>query len=349
MWREWEERDGQWGRLPSEAHGTLTELHVAAERELALENGWKVEERKTVADVTNTLAHPCEPLLFLATRDGVVAVHDLATGTTRRMNAEHDLPVTVLAYSPNARQLATTDFGGNVMIWDVETCTRVRTLVGGRRDVAEAIWSPCGDFFATGSGRGLIRVYDVEKGTLRYRVQAGAAIESMVAHPDGEVFVTSVGRGHVQTWRWDSGELVGELPPPPFELPQFYSTSEVLIAVSIDGQIAARPWNVADGWKKLDLPPLWSCGGRGVALAHGLFVSVNQFGKLLSWRVTGPDPNAWTPVFLGAPVRVSPSANTAVPNPALAGPRLVIAPAFGDTLQLWTPPASPSTPAGLLC
>lgn len=80
-----------------------------------------------------------------------------------------------------------------------------------RGSVRSCTFSPDGRWFATGSSRGELRLWDLASASSVWRTKAHAVVHRVRFSADGERLVTCGYQGGVRLWSRDSGALVGEL------------------------------------------------------------------------------------------------------------------------------------------
>ncbi len=168
------------------------------------------------------------------------------------------------------------------------------TLYGGATAIQALAFSPTGTILATGSGEGLVRLWDTTSGQRRATLRChNAIIYSLAFSPDGRTLATGSGDCTAKLWDLSSGQeratlrgharyvhTVAFRPP----------DGEVLATGSPDGTV--RLWNVATHEQqtvlRLDSCDLWRLGlafspdGKTLATA-------NTHGTVTLW-----DPNTGT-------------------------------------------------------
>jgi WD40 repeat protein len=93
---------------------------------------------------------------------GRVDLYNLRDGSLVRSFASEKGPaaswLTCIAFSPDGRLLAATDWNGTVTLWDVATGRRKRTIAEHRGGVLSAAFSPDGATLATGGEDQMLRL-----------------------------------------------------------------------------------------------------------------------------------------------------------------------------------------------
>jgi WD40 repeat protein len=143
-----------------------------------------------------------------------VIIWDLATGRPRhrldlsgaRTVALAYSPTVALAYSPDARRLATVNaFERPIRIWDVRTGDQLRLIAGQSRPSSFSVaFSPDGRLLAT-AGDGTASLWSVATGRELRRVDGQADRLSHVAFsPDGRTLVATGNDDDIRFWDLDS-------------------------------------------------------------------------------------------------------------------------------------------------
>ena len=132
-----------------------------------------------------------------------VYVYEVATlREVRRLETE--APTLVVAFSPDGRLLASGYEDETVILWDVGTGERVRTLAGHTdeyRPVYSVAFSPDGRLLASGSLDNTVILWDVGRGE-QVRTLAGHtwAVYSVAFSPDGRLLASGSWDGTVIRW-----------------------------------------------------------------------------------------------------------------------------------------------------
>ena len=119
-----------------------------------------------------------------------------------------------IAWSPDAKHIAAATDRGTVMIWEVGSGKKLRSLMGGGAAVHSIDWSPDGDRLASGEGEGIesfgigdrtmailwesgeatIRIWDWRTGkTLLSLAVPTGPVSSLDWHPDGRQLLAVYG------------------------------------------------------------------------------------------------------------------------------------------------------------
>jgi WD40 repeat protein len=100
-------------------------------------------------------------------------------------------PVSSVAFSPDGRLLASGSDDQTVILWDVRTGERVRTLTGHTGPVRSVAFSPDGRLLASGSEDQTVILWDVGTGE-RVRTLTGhtGPVRSVAFSPDGRLLAS---------------------------------------------------------------------------------------------------------------------------------------------------------------
>ena len=145
---------------------------------------------------------------------------DAATGQQRMLLEGQAPPVTALAFSPDARLLASASYTRtDVWLWDVCTGKPVLLIPNALEgcSVEALAFHPQGtylvvggiDWMATGGSDGAVALWDpVQRCQL---AQFGYGTTTLAMHPSGQRLATASLTGSLQVWALPAGELLAEL------------------------------------------------------------------------------------------------------------------------------------------
>ena len=122
--------------------------------------------------------HPNGVYVFSASdeTDKTIRMWSVITGDCMRIFVGHTQYVCAVACSPNGKTLASSDEGGNIMFWDIETGTRIKTSRGhGRGGIWSLSFNVEGTVLATAGTDGSVRLWDVELPADGYKAAVAGA------------------------------------------------------------------------------------------------------------------------------------------------------------------------------
>ena len=142
--------------------------------------------------------------------DKDVIICEAATGRVIRSFGKHNAGIEGMAYSPNARCLATSGNDGTVKIWDEATGELLRTLRGHTGAVKDVAYTPDGRRLTSAGWDKTVRIWDAETGqeTLTLRGHTDIVMK-LEFSPNGSLLV-STGEDGVRIWNaTPADELTG--------------------------------------------------------------------------------------------------------------------------------------------
>jgi WD40 repeat protein/serine/threonine protein kinase len=212
----------------------------------------------------NTVAISPAGKLVAAAGDNVIHLWDVGTGKSTAVLKQHQGPVFGLAFSPDARLLASAgpkgqgSGAGEVKLWDPVAGRELVSLPGLHTRPNGVAFSPDSRLVAAGTGdlgdEGEVRLWDAT--TYRPRVVLRSdtgPVNAVAFSPDGRILVAGGDRQSVKLW-----DLPGDQEKPPL---QMEAGDHVCMALSPDGatlaigskltdlrnQTPAQLWDAATG------------------------------------------------------------------------------------------------------
>jgi WD40 repeat protein len=136
-------------------------------------------------------------------RDDAIILWDLASGRPQRRLSVPRKPVVFLTYSPDSSWLASTsDLGGEGRLWDLEGSRGdylIRSISHARDPLS---FSPDGRLLAMSGADGIVRLWDIVTGEVRWQV-GGAAddrLSGVAFSPDGRLLAAICNDADIRLW-----------------------------------------------------------------------------------------------------------------------------------------------------
>ncbi len=191
-------------------------------RDLAERQRVEAEARSIAADVPQFADDRLDLALLLATEANRMkdmpetrrsllqaAFHNPRLTTFLRASVA---PVSAVAFSPDGSRLATGDFDGSVVLWDVKTRRPLETLTSLLGDAVRSIaFSPDGKYLAVGGKGGAVVLRDLQTGAVK-RPPVESALRgnawSLAFSDDSTLLVSGGDEGKINVWNVASGNVV---------------------------------------------------------------------------------------------------------------------------------------------
>jgi WD40 repeat protein len=117
-----------------------------------------------------------------------------------------------IAFSSDGRWLASGHMDSSIIIWDVASGARFRTLTGHSRYITSVAFSPDGKILASSSDDETVKLWDPNTGALlRTLVGNNSSVRCVAFSLDGKLLASSSGDGNITLWDPVSGAVVRNL------------------------------------------------------------------------------------------------------------------------------------------
>lgn len=148
--------------------------------------------------VKQIAVHPTLPLLVTADAAGRILWWDMEHFKVKQISEEHRTEVQSLSFSHDGKQLASGDWNGELLIWNVEQRKEIK-----RFSQPDAVAGLCwiGNDLLTGSWDGYVRRWSVTDEKIIKEVHAHCAIQDLVLAPDEKLLAVVPAMNNVQLWR----------------------------------------------------------------------------------------------------------------------------------------------------
>jgi WD40 repeat protein len=118
----------------------------------------------------------------------------------------HAMRVDGLAFSPDAKLLASGSKDNTVRLWDAERALELRKLTGHSAWVKAAAFSPDGRRLASGSVDGVVKLWDVASGRELKSMSGGGSINALAFSPDARFVAAGNAENSVLVWNAQTGQ-----------------------------------------------------------------------------------------------------------------------------------------------
>lgn len=227
-------------------------------------------------------------LLASASADGLVRIHDPATGDAVRALAGHDDAVYAVAFSGDGAVVATGSRDRTIRLWDTGSWRESATLRGHEGTVYSVRFSPDNDRLVSASQDGSVRTWTVADSAAGLVIAAsGKRVFRALFSPDGARIAAAAEDGAATIWDAASGaELARLVHPTRVNAVGFLAGGRQLATASGDGLL--RTWDLATGTelarRRGHDGAIWSLA---VGPADGAALSGSADGSARAWRLAG--------------------------------------------------------------
>lgn len=235
------------------------------------------------AAVLDVSLSPNNFLAAVSGEDGIVRVHELATGRQWERFRGHTAAVAAAAFAPDNRTLVSGGHDATARMW---TMSVVRAVAAHEGAVHELAAVAGGAQVATAGAEG-IKHWDVGSGNLiRTLAGNGAAIVSVAVRNDNQQAIASDAEDRILLWNFGNGQLAASFKAPAAVTQvRFAPDNQKFLAACADRRL--RFYNPADGMLLNELPSPHPLTAAAFTL-DGRKVLTDGDRDVLEWRYASP-------------------------------------------------------------
>ncbi|MEG3858286.1 serine/threonine-protein kinase [Microcoleus sp. herbarium12] len=242
----------------------------------------------------NAIALSSDGQTLVSASFGTIRIWNLRTGLlVRTLNPVHSKKsVNTLAVSPDSSILASGGGDNNVILWDLKTGRRVRTIAAHKAPVNAIAFSSDGQTLASGSDDKTVRVWNVRTGS-RLLTLSGhtGGVNSIALSRDGQTLASGSEDKSVRLWNLDTAEVRRIITGHggAVNAVAFSPNGQVVASASSDNTI--RLSNVQDG-KRTRTFKGHSSWVRTIAFSPDSRILISGGGDIIVWDLkTGKERN----------------------------------------------------------
>ncbi len=196
-----------------------------------------------IGELPQRNAYNLQQSLFAVSEEHTISVHDLETSQSifsLNMDAEN------LAFNPDGSLLAAANRNDNsIWLWDVRTQKPLHVFSGHTSMIYAISFDQHSDLMASGGADGVMRLWNVETGTLIKAAPGFYGVRSLAFSPDDSLLVIGEGNGGIRLWNVRTRSQIMALSGHTDSVTDIKFTMEGtrFISTSHDGTI--RLWGIA--------------------------------------------------------------------------------------------------------
>jgi WD40 repeat protein len=216
---------------------------------LALANGAQVALGQDNADLALTLAMAANTMARPVPQARYTLSDAAYRPGTRRLFAGHTAQLWDVAVSPDGARALTASRDKTLILWDLATGAKLRTLTGHTKVVRQVAFSPDGAAAVSSSQDGTLIVWDLASGAARLTLTGHAdEVHAVAFSPDGKTVLSGSDDKTLMLWDAATGQLIRTLnghTQPVNSVAYDPADSRLAISGSDDQDVIL--WNLATG------------------------------------------------------------------------------------------------------
>lgn len=190
----------------------MEDLNAAPDHEPERDDAFATFEAPEKKPLHAIAVHPQQPSLFAVAGEGeeiyIIEVAETATAPVLKATLKgHKDTVSLLAFSPNGKWLASGSLDSTIGLWSTESWERVYALTDLYGEIMTLLWHPSSLLLAAGADDAQAAMWNVLKGTLvMYFVGHRGAVTCTAWSPDVKKLITGSSDGSVSVFNPKTGE-----------------------------------------------------------------------------------------------------------------------------------------------
>jgi WD40 repeat protein len=161
---------------------------------------------RRISHLVLTLAACAACGLFASRTQGVQPGAQETTRPELVLQTGHAMRVDGLAFSPDAKLLASGSKDNTVRLWDAERALELRKLAGHAAWVKAVAFSPDGRWLASGSVDGVVKLWEVTTGRELKSMSGGGSVNALAFSPDARLVAAGNAENSVPVWNTATGQ-----------------------------------------------------------------------------------------------------------------------------------------------
>ncbi|GGA26002.1 serine/threonine-protein kinase [Okeania sp. KiyG1] len=165
-----------------------------------------------LSSVSSVAISPDNQMIASGSFDRTIKLWKLSTGELLDSFIASNIVLSI-AFNPKSNILAIGNVGGIINIWDLATGTISCSLSRHSNSIVSmpVVFSPNGDFIASGSDDRTIKIWHQKTCQLLYSIKNSRGINVVAFSPDGKILASGSSDNVIKLWEVETGNLIDKL------------------------------------------------------------------------------------------------------------------------------------------
>ncbi|NES91235.1 serine/threonine-protein kinase [Okeania sp. SIO2B9] len=201
-----------------------------------------------LSSVSSVAISPDNQMIASGSFDRTIKLWKLSTGELLDSFIASNIVLSI-AFNPKSNILAIGNVGGIINIWDLATGTISCSLSRHSNSIVSmpVVFSPNGDFIASGSDNRTIKIWHQKTCQLLYSIKNSRGINVVAFSPDGKILASGSSDNVIKLWEVETGNLIDKLIGHSRDINTITFSPDGKILVSGSSDKTIKLWSVETG------------------------------------------------------------------------------------------------------